>query len=137
MASGITSPIGSICSWDYPTSTGRISCTSQSSLRLSFSTFTRGSPITPSQRPAVLWPTSSRRLLFGDPPRLGDARNLEERRRGRDVRVEPACGCGDEIDRHRGRVGFSAFNLFASWVTRSIRLFEVGPAFDPPELLAL
>ncbi len=74
--------------------------------------------------------------LLGHPPNFGDARDLEERRRGRDVRVEPACGCGDEIDRHRA-LGILGLQLAGGLFDPVDQLFEVGPGFDPPELLAL
>ena len=62
----------------------------RSSARFSSSTFTRGSPSTPSQRPSVC---SCDQRLHGRGLEAALARHapgLEGRRRGRDVRVEPA-----------------------------------------------
>ena len=43
--------------------------------------------------------------IFGQAPRLGNARHLEKRRLGRDMRVEAAAGRRDQIDREPGQLG--------------------------------
>ena len=83
--------------------------TAASSARLSLRTLTRGWPRMPKVRPSVFWSTSCctrvRRDLL---PRLlavlDDRVHLQPRRFRRDVRVEPAGGCLDEVRRHGRRI---------------------------------
>jgi hypothetical protein len=61
----------------------------------------------------------------------GDAFDLQKRSRGRNVRVEPAAGCSDEV-MGTDAPPFAELIRCASAVTRSTSVFEVGPRLLPP-----
>ena len=75
-------------------------------------------------------------LILRQSSRFRNARDLEQRGGWCDVRVKPARGGGEEIDRdRRRRVLGSQFRGIV--LTRSTSVFEVGATFEPPELAAL
>ena len=81
-----------------------------SSARLSFSTLTCGSPMTPRKRSSICAFDELAHGVFGKAARLGHARHLEIGRGRRDVGIEAAGRGGDEIDRDR-RVGIFGVQL--------------------------
>ncbi len=117
----------------------------------SLRTFTRGSPMKPSERAlGVARRRSARTCASVDAARLGDARDLEPRGRRADVRVEAAAGGGDGVGREHG-VGGEAVLLAEgsrAAMPRTTRRVEsrvvstleqlalVGPRFEPLEAAA-
>jgi hypothetical protein len=68
--------------------------------------------------------------------RFGNARHLEVGRLWRNVRIEPATGGGNQIDRDGGLEIFRLELVDVALDPLDQRLV-VGPRFDPPELAAL
>ena len=75
------------------------SLTILSRARLRSSTLTRGSPSRPNVRPSVCSSTERAHAILRQAACLGHTGDLEQGGLRRDVRVEPAAGCGDQIDR--------------------------------------
>ena len=76
--------------------------------RLRSSTLTRGSPSRPKVRPSVCSSTSAR-TSSSDMPRASATRaTWNSAAARRDVRVEAAAGCGDQVDRNARAAGLGA-----------------------------
>jgi hypothetical protein len=107
-----------------------------SKARLSLTTLTCGSPSTPRKRPAVFSATR-RRSCSSATPWAFATRGIWNRAAA--GVMSGSSPLAEVVMRSTGILvdGFCAASCPASYITRSANAFEVGPRFEPLELLAL